>query len=143
MKSLFKIGFFLCLLFSLLAACSGYQQQPNSNTVSERSNKTLDTIRIENDSLEYEVIIFDVGFNNWLSRRVEQRGYWSQSYLETQNRFFVAEWNRRFLDPFNYDRNLYSLQIDYDPLIDYGYEVNFLLFNYFLFFQEKYQQKLR
>ncbi|MGO2102488.1 MAG: DUF6146 family protein, partial [Psychroflexus halocasei] len=34
-------------------------------------------------------------------------------------------------------------EIDYQPHIDYGYEVNYMLYHYFLFFEQKYNQKLR
>ncbi len=34
------------------------------------------------------------------------------------------------------------MRIDYNPQIDYGYEVNYLLYNYFLFFQREYDQQL-
>jgi hypothetical protein len=43
---------------------------------------TNDTIRIANDTLEYEVIIIDPGFSTWLaSRSLPQL---SQSYLENK-----------------------------------------------------------
>ena len=43
-----------------------------------------------------------------------------------------------------YKRDLYLMRIDYDPNRDYGYEVNYLLYNYFLFFffQRQYDQQL-
>lgn len=41
-----------------------------------------------------------------------------------------------------YNRDLYLMRIDYDPQTDYGYEVNYLLYNYFLFFQRQYDQQL-
>ena len=44
--------------------------------------------------------------------------------------------------PQRYDPLLYELQINYDPQIDYGYEVNYQLYNYFVYFQRKYGQRL-
>lgn len=116
------------------------------NTVSNRSSKNEvasknDTIRIANDSLEYEVIIIDIGFNTWLASRARPRGYYGQSYLENKNRFWVAEWNNRAMSPQRYG-DLYQMQIDYRPQINYGYEVNYLLYNYLVFFQQTHNQKL-
>ena len=101
-----------------------------------------DTVRIANDELEYEVIIIDPGFNTWLNSRALPRGYHSQSFLETKNQFYVTEWNSRVLQPLRYDPNLYEMTINYDPNIDYGYEVNYLIYNYMIYFQNTYKQKL-
>ncbi len=101
-----------------------------------------DTVRIANDELEYEVIIIDPGFNTWLNSRALPRGYHSQSFLETKNQFYVTEWNSRVLQPLRYDPNLFEMTINYDPNIDYGYEVNYLIYNYMIYFQNTYKQKL-
>ena len=106
------------------------------------TRKTSDTIRIANDSLEYEVIIIDIGFNAWLNSRAFPRNYHSQSFLESKNQVYIREWNNRVLQPQLYDPNLYEMNIDYDPNIDYGYEVNYLIYNYMIFFQNTYKQNL-
>ena len=46
------------------------------------------------------------------------------------------------MQPGLFDQNLYMLRIDYDVRTDYGYEVNYLLYNYFIYFQLKYNQQL-
>jgi hypothetical protein len=115
-------------------------------TVSKKGNiptdKVSDTIRIVNEELEYEIIIIDIGFDSWL---VTQKPitYYSNSYLKIKNDFYVVEWNIRVNQPFEYDPHLYEMSIDYDPNIDYGIEVNYKLFMYFQFFQQKYRQRLR
>lgn len=101
-----------------------------------------DTITISSDKTEYEIIIIEPGFNFWLQSTAKQEGYYSQSYLENRNRIYVVEWNRRVLQPQMYDPNLYEMQIDYQAFTDYGYEVNYKLFNYFIYFQRKYNQRL-
>lgn len=101
-----------------------------------------DTIRIANDALEYEVIIIDPGFSSWLASRAYPRGYHSQSYLENKNQLYVSEWNSRVLQPQRYDPNLYEMTINYDLTTDYGYEVNYLIYNYMIYFQNTYKQKL-
>ena len=68
--------------------------------------------------------------------------YYTDSYLATQNKFLVIEWNMRVYLPGVYNPHIYSQFIDYDPFTDYGLEVNYMLFMYFEFIQEKYNQKL-
>jgi len=63
--------------------------------------------------------------------------------MERKNIQSVIEYNIRVRNPIRYDQNLYQFQIDYDAYTDYGYEVNYLLYHYFLFFEEKYNQQLR
>ena len=61
---------------------------------SETAMADNDTIRIANDSLEYEVLIFEPGFNAWLATQ-PPRGYYGQSFLEGKNRIFVTEYYSR------------------------------------------------
>lgn len=112
------------------------------NAVSGKMSAKSDTVRIANDSLEYEIIITDIGFNQYLSSVARPRNFYSQSFLENKNLFFVSEYNRRVLEPFRYNPNIYEMRIDYQSNVNYGYEVNYLLYNYFLFFQSAYRQKL-
>lgn len=101
-----------------------------------------DTVRIANDELEYEVIIIDPGFSAWLNSIALPRGFYSQSYLENKNQLYVLEWNQRVLQPQRYNPNLYEMTINYDANINYGYEVNYLIYNYMIYFQNTYKQKL-
>lgn len=105
------------------------------------AEKTSDTIRIANDSLEYEVIIIDSGFNSWLYGNAKPRGFYSESYLENRNQIYVTEWNNRVMQPQRYN-NLYEMQINYDRNIHYGYEVNYLIYNYMIYFQITNKQQL-
>jgi len=106
------------------------------------ATKLSDTVKIVNEEQEYEIIIIDPGFSRFLYGSARQRGYYTQTFLENRNIIYVNEWNRRAQQPFNFDPNLYELQINYYNNIDYGYEVNYLLYNYFIYFQLKYNQRL-
>ena len=64
------------------------------------------------------------------------------SFLELKNQLYVNEWNNRVLQPQRYSPSLYEVTINYDPSINYGYEVNYLIYNYMIFFQNTYKQKL-
>ncbi len=133
--------FFVIVLISVLFLSCGPSQRvvlPNQETnITEQ-----DTVKISNDELEYEIIIIEPGFNVWLQTVARPEGYYSQSYLESRNRVWVSEWNYRVLQPYAYNPNLYEMQIDYNPTIDYGYEVNYKLFNYLVYFQIQYKQRL-
>lgn len=118
----------------------------NSKTIVHKtsvdSETAQDTVRIANDSLEYEILIIEPGFNTWLATTAKPEGYYSQQFMENRNMQYVTEWNQRVLQPQRYNSNLYELQIDYQPNIDYGYEVNYKLYNYFIYFQLTYNQRL-
>jgi hypothetical protein len=124
----------------MIICCSTPKANLSSNGKSVASKN--DTIRIANDELQYEVIIIDAGFNTWLNSRAYPRNYHSQSYLENKNRIYVSEWNNRVLQPQRYKRDLYEMSINYDSNVNYGYEVNYLIYNYMIYFQNTYDQKL-
>lgn len=128
----------LIFAFSLaiLSCGTGNKAIDNSSTDTTES----DTIRIANDSLEYEIMIIENGFNSWLVSQ-PPRGFYGQAFLENKNRSFVTEYNSRVIQPQRFSSNLYSERINYEPTIDYGYEVNYLLYNYFVYFQDRYNQK--
>ncbi|TYP99464.1 hypothetical protein C7447_10160 [Tenacibaculum adriaticum] len=124
-------------IISLLVWSCGSSPKAINNDVKE------EPVVIANDSLEYEIIIFDIGFNNYLNTIAKPEGFYSQNYLENKNRFYVPEWNSRVRNPSRFNPNIYENIIDYDPNIDYGYDVNYKLFNYFEFAQRKYRMRLR
>ena len=126
----------------LIASCKSYTNQQTINHDQENSLVKSDTVSISSDENEYEIIIIEPGFNAWLNGTARPRGYHSQQYLESRNQIFVQAWNQRNLQPQTYDPNLYQLRIDYDAYTDYGYEINYKLYNYFIYFQLKYKQRL-
>lgn len=142
-KVLIRI-FFCSILVLFIIQCSGSKKVLDISKEEKEvfNQNTRDTVIIENDSLEYEIIIMEIGFNTWLQSIAKPRGYYTQNYMENRNRIYVMNWNQRVLEPSRFDPNLYELQINYDSNIDYGYEVNYKLYNYFIYFQRKYNQRL-
>lgn len=139
LNSMLKKLIYLALIALFLYSCgSANKNKFPSDKISDAKN---DTVRIANDSLEYEIIVIEPGFNLFINSYAHQRGYYSQSYLENKNKFLVPEYNQRVRQPFNYNTNLYINEINYDPQIDYGYEVNYLLYNYFVYFSRQYNQR--
>ncbi|MCI9844982.1 DUF6146 family protein [Flavobacterium pectinovorum] len=136
-----KCIYILMVLLTVIA-CSTASKNAFASKESKTKTTVNDTVRIANDSLEYEVIIIDNGFSFWLSSQALPRNYYSLNYLENKNQIYVNEWNNRVLQPQRFNPNLYEMTIDYQSHIRYGYEVNYLIYNYMIYFQNTYKQKL-
>lgn len=135
MKTLQRI-LFLSIIGIMIWACSSSPIKNTSNTPKE------EPVVIANDSLEYEIIIIDPGFTTYLNSIAKPEGFYLQQYLENKNRLYVNTWNYRARNPLQFNSNIYENVIDYSPHVDYGYEVNYKLFNYFEFAQRKYRMNL-
>jgi len=130
---------YIFILGLFIYSCSATKER--DFTKKEITATANDTVRIANDSLEYEIIVIEPGFNLFINSIARPRGYYSQSYLENKNKFLVQEYNSRVTQPFRYNSNLYIQEINYDNFVDYGYEVNYMLYNYFVFFSREYNQR--
>lgn len=135
MKNIFFVS-----LLSLILSCGSAQRSSDQDPTADVPED--DIVRIANDDIQYEIIIIEPGFNTWLASMARPEGYYSQNYMETRNRIMVQEWNSRVLQPGRFNPNLYEMQIDYRSNVDYGYEVNYKLYNYFIYFQLTYKQRL-
>lgn len=133
-------GVFIVFLF-ILWSCATTAPKSNATAVVQKTSSG-DTLRIANDSLEYEVIIIEPGFYGWLESNARPRGYYTESFLESRNRVWVQEWNSRFNQGRRSKALQYEMRIDYDPKIHYGYEVNYLIYNFFIFFQLRHNERL-
>nr|WP_294935582.1 DUF6146 family protein [uncultured Flavobacterium sp.] len=122
------------VFISILFGCKSSTKPVSQNT--ETNQKFSDTVRIANDDTGYEIIIIDGGFNPWLHSTARPRGFYTQSHLESRNIPWVIEWNNRARSPrSSRDVQLFPMQIDYQNGTDYGYEVNYMLYNYLVYFQ--------
>lgn len=133
----------------VLVGLAGWSCGSSSGTISTSPEeadifgvKQADTVEIADAESNYDIVIIEPGFQTWLQSIARPEGYYSQSFLENRNQIYVTNWNQRVLLPLQYDPLLYEIQINYDPHIDYGYEVNYKLYNYFIYFQRKYNQRL-
>jgi len=134
----------LLLIFALLLSCTAQKEAldiSNKEKAVFNSNEEHE-VEIADDETEYEILIIEPGFYTWLNSIARPEGYYSQSFLENRNAIMVINWNQRVMQPLRYNPNLYEMQINYDQNIDYGYEVNYKLYNYFIYFQRKYKQRL-
>lgn len=137
------MGKWIAFFFGLILFFSCQSTKDKARVAkAEQIEETQDTIQIENDELEYEITIIEIGFNAWLATQLPIT-HFSDNVLAMRNKEYVFEWNQRAANPSRYNPNLYNQFIDYEPHIDYGIEVNYMLFMYFEFFQQKYNQRLR
>ncbi len=143
-KNILSTTSLLLLFYCLLVSCGAQQKVLE---ISQAEKEVFDStdeepVEIKDEETEYEIIIIDPGFNNWLWSIARPEGYYTQQYMENRNWIYVTEWNRRVIQPDRFNPELYELQINYELGVDYGYEVNYKLYNYFIYFQRKYNQRL-
>lgn len=137
-----KNSIYILIILCLIVACSTTKSNVVNTEKSTPATTSNDTIKIVNEEIEYEVIIIEPGFNFWVQSTAFPRGYYTQQYLETKNYNYILEWNNRVRQPQRFPPDLYEMIINYEPTINYGYEVNYLIYNYMIYFQNKYNQKL-
>ncbi|RNC87281.1 MAG: hypothetical protein ED556_07635 [Winogradskyella sp.] len=130
------------VIILMVSSCKSIDAPSPVSDEREESLVDNDTVIIDSDENAYEIIIIEPGFNGWLQSTARPRHYYSQDFLETRNQIYVTNWNMRVNQPLRFDPNLYQLTIDYNRHEDYGYEINYKLYNYFIYFQLTYNQKL-
>jgi 23S rRNA G2445 N2-methylase RlmL len=131
----------LLLIIFMAFACNTSKETAESKNENIQV-KTGDTIKISGDNLEYDVIIIEPGFGSYLASTAKPEGFYTQEYLENKNIRYVQEWNRRVFTPSQFNSNLYEMEINYRQGINYGYDVNYKMYNYFIYFQNRYNQNL-
>lgn len=112
------------IFFLMIAACQ--VQQP--------LHKVATPEITPEDSTEYELIVFDPGFETWYLIKNSPALYHSISYYKNWNRQYVDEWNFKSMSS-RYSRVLGS-QIEYDPLENYPMEIEHKLYYYFQYVEE-------
>ncbi|MDT0607455.1 DUF6146 family protein [Croceitalea rosinachiae] len=142
-----QIHCFFILIMLFLVNITLHGQEEEVVVLTETEKEIFETSDDSNENeiseeSEYDIVIMDVGFNTWLNRIAQPKGYYSQGFMENRNYLYVLEWNRRVLQPSVFDPLLYELRINYEQNVDYGYDVNYQLYNYFIYFQRRYNQRL-
>lgn len=90
-----------------------------------------------NDSVVYELIVFDPKFESFLASQPYPKWYYSNEYYRNWNHRYCIEWNIRHSDPLRYG-TFYETDIPYDSFVDYGIDFNFKLYQYFQFIDKEY-----
>lgn len=113
----------------MFAACG------TTKTNGAMQNQKVEMIA-DKDSTEYSLIVLDAGFESYLATQ-PSASFHTQQYFENWNRQYVTEWNIRHRNPMYYGR-FYETEINYDPMEDYGLELNYRLYYYFQFIKDRY-----
>lgn len=116
-----KALFYILALVAALAACSGPKGVVAIKPVGE--------IPQPEDSVSYELIVLDPGFESWYLLHGTPTKHRSQSYYENWNHQYVTEWNYKATLPGN--RSFFQPIQGYERGVDYGFELNHKLFYYF------------
>ncbi len=93
---------------------------------------------IAHDSTQYELVVMDSGYEQFLASEAKPINFYSNEYYSSWNQRYVTEWNIRCHNPRRYG-SFYVMPIDYSPHVDYGIELNYRLYNYFLFIERDYR----
>ena len=124
------IGIVILALF-FFGACSSYSSFNQPQPVGEEIGNT--EVAEVKDSTEYELLIFDIGFETWFATRNMPAMARSNVYYQNWNHRYVIEWNQKHTQGHPYFENF----IYYDPFEDYGFDINYKLYHYFQFVEEK------
>ncbi|SMO67007.1 hypothetical protein SAMN06265379_104271 [Saccharicrinis carchari] len=121
----------LSLLF-MLAVMACHTTKP----VTKGDTATAKISEATSDSTQYELIVMDARFDSFLATQ-PPKSFYSNQYLSNWNQQYVTEWNIRHNNTLRYG-DFYETRIDYSPHIDYGIDLNYQLYNYFLFIEKEY-----
>ncbi len=120
--------FFLAVIFLGVPELLTAQHDPTqAKIVSDTLNNSYA------DSTEYELIVFDNDFNNWLITNSRPVNFYENQYYRTKNHLNSVTWNNLVKQYLH--QPPYEYEIDYQPEIDYGIEVNWKLYWYFRYLE--------
>lgn len=129
--------------FSILAILTtflfvGCQTQAPAPTENKDQSLTFD----KNEEDEYDLVVFDSQYDVFLMTIARPENFYSENYYKMKNDQYVNVWNNRHAQPFRFDPDLYAVQINYDPKINYGIKLEYKLYNFFKFIEWKYKVNL-
>lgn len=119
------------LIFLLIPLISLAQEEMEPQTAVKDSTRIA-----QSDSTEYELLVFDIGFENWLLTNSFPVWFYEKEYYRTKNHLFTINWNSRVRQAMYHPP--YEYEIDYNPSVDYGVDVNWELFWYFKYLEHKF-----
>lgn len=123
MKTAMKSVIGMSLAAAMLLACAAPRQalRPPAENVIDLSKS--------DDEEEYELIVFDPGFDNWFATSWNLGKDRSESYYSFWNNMYVSAWNYKATRP--HYSEMFDNIINYQPTIDYGIELERKLYYYF------------
>ncbi len=121
-----KALFYILALMMTMVACSGLK---GVVAIEPDGEATL-----PEDSISYELIVLDPGFESWYMLHGTPTKYRSQSYYESWNHQYVNEWN--YNASLSRKRSFFQPIHGYELGVDYGFELNHKLFYYFQYVEQ-------
>ncbi|HHU95776.1 MAG: DUF6146 family protein [Bacteroidota bacterium] len=118
---------YMLVLMAAMAACSGPK-----GVVAIEPNGGAPLLE---DSISYELIVLDPGFESWYLLHGTPTKYRSQSYYENWNHRYVSEWNHKATSPGKH--SFFQPIHGYEQGVDYGFELNHKLFYYFQYVERE------
>lgn len=93
---------------------------------------------------EYELRIYDEGFRKWFGRHARPINAHKPEYYEQMNDQYATIWNQKAANKrLSLINTPVHKPINYDPSIDYGIEIDYLLFNYFRYVEFRYGRLIK
>jgi hypothetical protein len=86
------------------------------------------------DSIHYELLVFDTGFDSWYVLKNSPALTHSKDYYHNWNIQYVQEWNNKVMS--SRHSEIYGDRIDYDFNVDYPFEIEHKLFYYFQYVEQ-------
>ena len=120
------------LILCLVAVTSFYHGQDEMNLIKIHSDV--------NDTSQYQLIISEPGYDSWCATNCKPEWYHSENYYKNFNHQYVREWNFR-VRSIEYSEP-YDNIIHYNYFTDYGINLEYKLYCYFKFMEEKYNMTL-
>jgi hypothetical protein len=114
----------LLIIVIVIGACSSSR---------EASKKPVLVSKASQDSTEYQIIIDDLGFDQWYLINFNEAKDHSDEYYRTFNLMTVPRWNDYFRN--GQHERIIGCNIEYWPNVEYGIEVNRKLFWYFKYIE--------
>ncbi len=132
-KTAIIIGIILFVFFACAAprdVATEDKEDPTGIEITENTEPEKE------DTIEYELTIFDPGFERWFTRTAKPMSFYNEDHLASWNRNLVQQWNSMLGSSWLRDC-MPTSYIDYRPNIDYGKELNYRLFYYFRYVHER------
>lgn len=110
------------------------QDNDGKRVISQSDTLKFEPSKVEEgDTTEYELIVLDPGYESFLITQ-PSKDFYSENYYKSWNNRYVQEWNNRYT--LHGKSGLYETYIDYDPNTEYGLELEYRLYNFFLYFEK-------
>ena len=115
--------YLLPFIFALMIAACSLQRPLHRASAPEITH---------DDSTEYELIVFDQGFETWYLLQPSPAADHGIAYYKNWNRQYVNEWNYR-----SGTSRFFSSPINYDPNENYPLEIEHKLYYYFQYVEQE------